>query len=87
MSLGTYIFPRYGYKDRQFTWVPSHKDWAKVEYVYELLGVFDRVTKIVFASDYPVANLFLSEIWQMKDTSLPRNVIIKVTTSYPWNKE
>jgi hypothetical protein len=27
------VFAMYGYNDRQFIWVPSHEDWAKVEVV------------------------------------------------------
>jgi hypothetical protein len=61
------VFPMYGYKDCQFTWVPSHEDWDKVKFLCELLGVFNRVTKIVFGSDYTTTNLFLFEIWRMKD--------------------
>jgi hypothetical protein len=53
------IFPRYGYNDHQFTWVLSHKDWAKIKSACELLGVFNRVTKIVYGSDYQTTNLFL----------------------------
>lgn len=56
------VFPRHGYNDRQFTWVPSHEDWDKVKSVCELLGVFNRVTKIVSKSNYPIANLFLPKI-------------------------
>ncbi|XP_062150253.1 zinc finger BED domain-containing protein RICESLEEPER 2-like [Alnus glutinosa] len=61
------VFAMYGYNDRQFTWVPSHEDWAKVEVACQLLGVFNRVTKIVSGSDYPTSNLFLPEVWRMKD--------------------
>jgi hypothetical protein len=57
------VFAMYGYNDRQFTWVPSHEDWAKVEVVCQLLGVFNRVTKIVSGSDYPTSNLFLPKVW------------------------
>ncbi|KAG2696953.1 hypothetical protein I3760_07G084500 [Carya illinoinensis] len=31
-------------------------------------SIFNEVTNIVSGSDYPTANLFLSEIWKMKDT-------------------
>jgi hypothetical protein len=57
------VFPRYGYNDCQFTWVPSHEDCDKVKSMCELLGVFNRVTKIVSRSDYPTSSLFLPEIW------------------------
>ncbi|XP_062175441.1 zinc finger BED domain-containing protein RICESLEEPER 2-like [Alnus glutinosa] len=61
------VFSYYGYKDQQFTWVPSDEDWAKVESVCELLGIFNQVTKIISESDYPTANLFLPEFWRMKE--------------------
>ncbi|XP_062144580.1 zinc finger BED domain-containing protein RICESLEEPER 3-like [Alnus glutinosa] len=61
------VFSMYGFNDRQFTWVPSHEDWDKVKSICELLGVFNRVTKIVSDSDYPTSNLFLPEIWRMKE--------------------
>jgi hypothetical protein len=50
------VFPRYRYNDRQFTWVSSHEDWAKVEIVCKLLEVLNRVTKIVSRSNYPTTN-------------------------------
>jgi hypothetical protein len=61
------VFPMYSYNDHLFTWVPSHEDWVKVEHVCEFLEVFNRVTNIVSGSDYPTANLFLPEVWRMKD--------------------
>ncbi|XP_059461777.1 zinc finger BED domain-containing protein RICESLEEPER 2-like [Corylus avellana] len=61
------VFPLYSYNDNVFTWVPSDEDWVKVEYVCELLEVFNRVTNIVSGSDYPTVNLFLPEVWQMKE--------------------
>ncbi|XP_059436825.1 zinc finger BED domain-containing protein RICESLEEPER 2-like [Corylus avellana] len=61
------VFPMYSYNDNIFTWVPLHENWVKVEYVCKLLEVFNRVTKIVFGSDFPTANLLLPEVWRMKD--------------------
>jgi hypothetical protein len=61
------VFPMYNYNDTLFTWVPSHEDCVKVEYVCEFLEVFNRVTNIVYGSDYPTVNLFLPEVWRMKD--------------------
>ncbi|GLT54719.1 hypothetical protein SLA2020_278970 [Shorea laevis] len=61
------VFSHYGDSDGHFKWAPSHEDWFKVEAVCELLAVFNRVTKIVCGSDYPTANLFLPEVWIMKD--------------------
>lgn len=33
----------------------------------QFLGVFNQVTNIVFGSDYPNSNLFMPEVWMMKD--------------------
>jgi hypothetical protein len=66
------VFSMYGYNDRQFTWVPSHEDWDKVKSICKLLGVFNRVTKIVSGSDYPTSNLFLPEIWRMKEVLIKK---------------
>ncbi|XP_042974692.1 zinc finger BED domain-containing protein RICESLEEPER 2-like [Carya illinoinensis] len=61
------VFPRYGDRDRCFEWVLTDEEWGQVENVCQLLAIFNEVTNIVYASDYPTANLFLSEIWRMKD--------------------
>jgi hypothetical protein len=47
--------------------VPTPKAWDKFETVCELLGVFNRITKIVSQSDYLTTNLFSLKIWRMKD--------------------
>jgi hypothetical protein len=61
------VFPMYSYIDSGFIWLPSDDDWDKVENVCQLLGVFNQVTNIVSGSDYPTANLFLPEVWRMKE--------------------
>jgi hypothetical protein len=61
------VFPLYSYMDSGFQWLPSDEHWDKIENVCQLLGVFNQVTNIVSGSDYPTANLFLSEVWRMKD--------------------
>jgi hypothetical protein len=61
------VFPMYSYNDNSFTWVPSDEYWVRVEYVCEFLEVFNQVTNIVSGTDYPTANLFLPEVWLMKD--------------------
>ncbi|KAF5455354.1 hypothetical protein F2P56_024943 [Juglans regia] len=61
------VFPRYGDRDSSFEWVPTVEEWGQVENVCQLLAIFNEVTNIVFGSDYPTANLFLSEVWRMKD--------------------
>jgi len=66
------VFSMYGFNDRQFTWVSSHEYWDKVKFVCELFGVFNQVTKIVSGSDYPTSNLFLPEIWRMKEVLIKK---------------
>ncbi|XP_042952157.1 zinc finger BED domain-containing protein RICESLEEPER 2-like [Carya illinoinensis] len=61
------VFPRYGDRDRCFEWVPTVEEWGQVENVCQLLAIFNEVTNIVSGSDYPTTNLFLSEVWRMKD--------------------
>jgi hypothetical protein len=47
--------------------VPSVDDWVKVENVCHILEVFNEVTKIVSGSNYPTYNLFLPEVWKLRD--------------------
>ncbi|XP_042958204.1 zinc finger BED domain-containing protein RICESLEEPER 2-like [Carya illinoinensis] len=61
------VFPRYGDRDRCFEWVPTIEEWGQVENICQLLAIFNEVTNIVSGSDYPTANLFLSEVWRMND--------------------
>ncbi|KAF5481453.1 hypothetical protein F2P56_002101 [Juglans regia] len=61
------VFPRYDDRDSSFEWVPTVEEWGQVENVCQLLAIFNEVTNIVSGSDYPTANLFLSEVWRMKD--------------------
>jgi hypothetical protein len=61
------VFPRYCRNDKGFLWEVSPEEWEKVEEVNHLLAVFNDVTNIVSGSDYPTSNLFLSEVWGMKE--------------------
>jgi hypothetical protein len=61
------VFPRYEDRDQSFRWVPSVDDWVKVENVYHVLEVFNELTKIVLGSNYPTSNLFLLEVWRIRD--------------------
>jgi hypothetical protein len=45
----------------------SVNDSVKVKNVCHVLKVFDEVTKIVSGSNYPTANLYLPEIWRIRD--------------------
>ncbi|GLT70788.1 hypothetical protein SLA2020_428480 [Shorea laevis] len=48
-------------------WVVSPKDWEKIENVNQILAIFNEVTNIVSGSDYLTSNLFLPEVWKMKE--------------------
>jgi hypothetical protein len=43
------------------------EEWEKVENVNQVLAIFNDVTNIVSRSDYPASNLFLPEVWRMKE--------------------
>ena len=43
------------------------EQWDKVENVNQVLIVFNDVTNVVSRSDYPTFNLFLLEVWRMKE--------------------
>jgi hypothetical protein len=61
------VFPRYHRVEQAFLWVVSSEEWEKVENVNQVLAVFNDVTNIVSGSDYPTSNLFLPEVWRMKE--------------------
>nr|XP_027094891.1 zinc finger BED domain-containing protein RICESLEEPER 2-like [Coffea arabica] len=61
------IFPRYGDIDPGFHYVPSEFEWMKVEEVCKFLGIFYEITNIISGSDYPTANLFLVELYRIKE--------------------
>ncbi|XP_039134230.1 zinc finger BED domain-containing protein RICESLEEPER 2-like [Dioscorea cayenensis subsp. rotundata] len=60
------VFPMF--KDRTILYqcFPCPEDWEKVEKIYEILEVFNAITKIIFGSDYPTSNLFLNEVYHVK---------------------
>ncbi|XP_028060061.1 zinc finger BED domain-containing protein RICESLEEPER 2-like [Camellia sinensis] len=61
------VFPRYQERDLGFIYVPSLQDWIKVENVCQFLAIFNEVTNIIYGSDYPTSNLFLTEVWRIKE--------------------
>ncbi|XP_071906538.1 zinc finger BED domain-containing protein RICESLEEPER 2-like [Coffea arabica] len=61
------VFPRYGDIDPWFHYVPSEFEWMKVEEVCKFLGIFYEITNIISGSDYPIANLFLVELYRIKE--------------------
>ncbi|KAK9286347.1 hypothetical protein L1049_014740 [Liquidambar formosana] len=61
------VFPRYQERDSGYTYLPNSEDWEKAEIVCQFLEVFNEVTNIVSGSEYPTSNLFLTEIWRVKE--------------------
>ncbi|XP_062165000.1 zinc finger BED domain-containing protein RICESLEEPER 2-like [Alnus glutinosa] len=64
------VFSKYHKTDQAFQWLVSPEEWEKVENVNQLLSVFNEVTNIVSGSEYPTSNLFLPEVWKMKEILL-----------------
>ncbi|KAH7844114.1 hypothetical protein Vadar_024508 [Vaccinium darrowii] len=62
------VFPRYGERDVGFVYVSTYEDWEKVDSAYKFLEIFDYVTNIISGSEYPTFNLFLMEVWRIKQT-------------------
>ncbi|XP_027098863.1 zinc finger BED domain-containing protein RICESLEEPER 1-like [Coffea arabica] len=61
------VFPRYGYIDPGFHYVPSEYKWMKVEEVCKFLGIFYEITNVISGIDYPTANLFLVDLYRIKE--------------------
>ncbi|XP_042964774.1 zinc finger BED domain-containing protein RICESLEEPER 2-like [Carya illinoinensis] len=85
------VFPRYGDRDQGFNYVPSVEDWTKVENVCQILAVFNEITNIISGTEYPTANLFLPEVWRIKEVlnkkSLDLNdyiraMVVKMNTKF-----
>ncbi|XP_039119018.1 zinc finger BED domain-containing protein RICESLEEPER 2-like [Dioscorea cayenensis subsp. rotundata] len=61
------VFPRYKDRDITYDCCPSNEDWEKAEKVCEILEVFNSTTNIIFGSEYPTSNLFLNEVFRVKE--------------------
>ncbi|XP_024972718.1 zinc finger BED domain-containing protein RICESLEEPER 2-like [Cynara cardunculus var. scolymus] len=57
------------YDDRKSTYktMPTSEAWDKVEVICSFFGLFNEVTKIISGSEYPASNLFLSELYGIKE--------------------
>jgi hypothetical protein len=60
------VFPRFQDREPNYTTLPDDDDWEKVEKVSKLLEVFNGVTNIISGSEYPTANLYLAEVYRIK---------------------
>ncbi|GJR54543.1 zinc finger BED domain-containing protein RICESLEEPER 2-like protein [Tanacetum coccineum] len=61
-----YVFPRYEEYEPHFCHLPSDEDWDNVIAVCEVLKVFKVCTNIISGSDYTTANLYLKEVYKVK---------------------
>ncbi|XP_039145917.1 zinc finger BED domain-containing protein RICESLEEPER 2-like [Dioscorea cayenensis subsp. rotundata] len=61
------VFPRYKDRDITYDCCPSNEDWEKAEKVCEILEVFNSTTNIISGSEYPTSNLFLNEVFRVKE--------------------
>ncbi|KAH6832928.1 hypothetical protein C2S53_000471 [Perilla frutescens var. hirtella] len=60
------VFPRYQQRDPLYTSLPSEEEWKRVQVVCSFLREFHELTKLISGSEYPTANLFLTELVQIK---------------------
>ncbi|KAJ7974897.1 zinc finger BED domain-containing protein RICESLEEPER 2-like [Quillaja saponaria] len=60
-------FPLFQKRGPHYKHLPSVEDWNRVELVCEVLEVFSVSTKMISGSEYPTSNLFLSEIYRVKE--------------------
>ncbi|KAL4564056.1 hypothetical protein LXL04_028106 [Taraxacum kok-saghyz] len=61
------VFVNYADRELTYTTLPSEEDWKKVEDVCSFLALFEETTKIISGSEYPTSNLFLSELFGIKE--------------------
>ncbi|XP_028796353.1 zinc finger BED domain-containing protein RICESLEEPER 2-like, partial [Neltuma alba] len=60
------VFPAYKEREPHYNYAPSEEDWNKVEKICKLLKVFNLATHVISGSEYPTANLYLPEVWRVK---------------------
>ncbi|XP_025635831.1 zinc finger BED domain-containing protein RICESLEEPER 2-like [Arachis hypogaea] len=60
------VFPVYKEREPHYNYEPSSEDWRKVEKICKLLKVFNLATHVISGSEYPTANLYLPEVWRVK---------------------
>ncbi|XP_071699291.1 zinc finger BED domain-containing protein RICESLEEPER 2-like [Rutidosis leptorrhynchoides] len=60
------VFPSYSEYEPKFQHLPTNQDWQNVTSVCEILKVFKVCTNIISGSHYPTANLYLIEVYKVK---------------------
>ncbi|XP_027166465.1 zinc finger BED domain-containing protein RICESLEEPER 2-like [Coffea eugenioides] len=61
------IFPRYANINPGFHYIPTDFEWMKVEEVCKFLEIFHEITDMISESEYPTANIFLMELYRIKE--------------------
>jgi hypothetical protein len=61
------VLPRYYIVKHAFLLVVTPELWDMIENVNQVLGVFNNVTNVVSGSNYSSSNLFIREVWRMKE--------------------
>ncbi|CAH1442265.1 unnamed protein product [Lactuca virosa] len=59
---------RFAEHESHFHHLPNEEEWAHVENVCEIFKVFKVCTNVIFGSDYPTSNLYLIEVFRLKET-------------------
>ncbi|KAK6158982.1 hypothetical protein DH2020_006296 [Rehmannia glutinosa] len=60
------VFPRYKERDPYYQWLPSLEDWDMALEVCKFLEAFSDATHIFSGVNYPTSNLFLPEVWKIR---------------------
>nr|GMC92138.1 zinc finger BED domain-containing protein RICESLEEPER 2-like [Ipomoea batatas] len=71
------VFPRYQLRDPNYNCLPSDDDWQRVEEICSLLVHFNEVTQIISGSEYPTSNLFLPELYNIKEILCQKAVSVE----------
>ncbi|KAK8538097.1 hypothetical protein V6N12_044235 [Hibiscus sabdariffa] len=61
------VFLNYVDRESTYTTLLSEEDWKKIEEVCSFLTLFNKATKIISGSEYPTSDLFLSELFGIKE--------------------
>ncbi|KAK2999289.1 hypothetical protein RJ639_023818 [Escallonia herrerae] len=61
------VFSRFSARDANYLWLLEVEDWRRAEEVYKFLEIFREVTDSISGTKYPIANMFLPEVWKIKE--------------------
>ncbi|XP_039034843.1 zinc finger BED domain-containing protein RICESLEEPER 2-like [Hibiscus syriacus] len=68
------VFSQHAQRDVSYKYLPSDEDWMRVEEVCSFLALFNEVTNIILDSEYPTSNLFLTELWSIKELLMEKSL-------------